>query len=110
MSCLDWFPTLTQLAGVKVSSGWKVEGRDVWPLLSREGSAPPAPPLYWNIGTSAAVMQGDWKLIVHHRSQAGVELYNLGKDPAEETNRASLNPAKTAELQRVLATQRSLDP
>ncbi len=102
LSCLDWFPTFAKLAGGKISSGWKIEGRDVWPLVSGEGSSSPAPALYWNIGSAAAVVQGDWKLIAHHQTQAHVELYDLSKDAAEETNRVSLNPAKKAELMKVL--------
>jgi len=110
VNCLDWFPTVAQLAGVKLSSDWKIEGRDVWPLLSGEGSPSPDRPLYWNIGGFTAVIQDGWKLIVHQQGQADIELYDLEKDAAEETNRASVNPRKTAELKRVLATQRRRDP
>ncbi len=71
---------------------WKLEGRDVWPLLSGDKEMLPPAPLYWNVPRTEAVMMGDWKLIVSQRKDVPVELYHLGNDPAEKKNVAEENP------------------
>jgi arylsulfatase B len=110
ISYLDWFPTFAHLADSKTSADWKLEGRNIWPLLSGEKTILPASTLYWNIGGSAAVLREDWKLMVHHERPSEVELYRLPEDPTESTNLAVQNPAKVNELQRALVAQKSLDP
>ncbi len=110
VSYLDWFPTLAHLAGVEVRAEWKLEGRDVWPLLSRQDQAPAPPALYWNTGNQSALLADDWKLIVSQRKAAAAELYHLTDDPAEAQNVAEQKPEKLAELRKVLAEQKKLDP
>jgi arylsulfatase A-like enzyme len=111
ISYLDWFPTLARLGGVDPPAEWKLEGRDVWPILSRAAKQPPALPLYWNTGRDKAVLAGDWKLIVGKRkADTAVELYNLADDPAEKKNLAADNPNKVEELRKILAEQEKLDP
>src|SRR5262249_49310548 len=56
VSYLDWFPTLAALGGVQTPADWKIEGRNVWALLAREGKAPAVQPLYWNTGRDAALL------------------------------------------------------
>jgi arylsulfatase A-like enzyme len=109
ISYLDWFPTIARLAGVEVRPEWKLEGRDVCPLVCRQGEAPPAVALYWNVGNQRAVLSGDWKLIESQRKADSAELYNLADDPAERTNLAEREPKKIEELRKVLAEQRKLD-
>jgi arylsulfatase A-like enzyme len=108
VSYLDWFPTLSALAGAAPAAEWKIEGRNVWPLLTGEGR--PAPPvLYWHTGRDEAVMADDWKLIVT-RKKDEAELYHLSDDPAEKINQAEKNPRKVEELRRILAEQRKGNP
>lgn len=109
VSYLDWFPTFAHLAGAKIEVAWKLEGRDVEPLLT--GARMPAPsPLYWNTGRTRAVVEGDWKLIVPQRKGAPVELYNLGSDAAEKKNVADTNPRRVKELRLILDDQAKRDP
>jgi arylsulfatase A-like enzyme len=106
VSYLDWFPTVATAAGVPLDPAWKLEGRNVWPLLTGEGKAP-APVLYWNTGRTEGVLAGDWKLIVMPKME---ELYQIAEDPEEKTNRAKTEPKKVEELRKVLAEQRKGDP
>src|SRR5205823_1857555 len=110
VSFLDWYPTFTRLAGVRSEAAWKLEGRDVWPLLSGEGNKPPAPTLYWNTGAATSVIDCDWKLIVSKRKPDAAELFNLSDDPQEKKDLAGANPKKVEELRKVLAEQKKLDP
>jgi arylsulfatase A-like enzyme len=109
VSCLDWFPTLTRLAGLRSVTADKLDGRDVWPLLTGEGPKSPVLPLYWHTGDAEAVLDGDWKLIVPQRMPQREELYNLADDPTEKKNQAADNPLKAEALRRILASQKSHD-
>lgn len=92
----DLFPTLT--------GALAMDGLDLTPLLK----APTASlgrdalffhyPHYYETTTPvSAVRQGDWKLLEYFED-GRLELYNLQNDPAEKTNLASQEPARTAEL------------
>jgi arylsulfatase A-like enzyme len=61
--------------------------------------------VYW-VGPgarSAAVRQGDWKLIVYRGGKTPDELFDLGRDPYEHEKLASRQPERVAELKQVLA-------
>lgn len=100
---VDWMPTLCALAGCESRDALNWDGRNVWPALS--GAKPLEPrPLYW-AGTgfrSAAVRDGDWKLIVSKNGDKA-ELFDLGRDPFEKTDLASQEPERVAALRRLLA-------
>jgi arylsulfatase A-like enzyme len=108
-SYLDVFPTFAALAGLEVERGWKLEGRDVRPLLAGAGKAPAAPTLYWNTGRQAAVRHGDWKLIVSQRGRDSTELFNLAEDPEEKKDLARENPRQVRALRNILDEQKKLD-
>ena len=110
VSFLDWFPTFAHLAYSKTSADWKLEGRNLWPLLSAQSTSLPASTLYWNIDSATAVLKDDWKLMVHQQRPAEVELYHLAEDPTESSNQAVQNPAMVKELKSALIAQKKLDP
>jgi arylsulfatase A-like enzyme len=110
VSYLDWLPTLARLTGAKVAASSKLEGRDVWPLLSGNGEKTAAPRLYWNTGSALGILEDDWKFIVPQRKGALAELYRLTDDPSEKKNLAEDNPKKVEALTKSLAEQRKLDP
>src|SRR5205823_6531673 len=94
ISCLDWMPTFARLSGANPEAEWKLEGRDVWPLVAREGKVAAAPPIYWNVRSARSVLVGDWKLIEPDKKPDAVELFNLADDPYEKKNVTAANATK----------------
>ncbi|HUY36105.1 MAG TPA: sulfatase-like hydrolase/transferase [Pirellulales bacterium] len=110
VSYLDWFPTLARLAGARREAAWKLEGRDVWPLLTGVGEKPAGPTLYWDIGAASALLDGDWKLILSRGRSESIELYHLADDPQEKNDLADTHPEKVEQLRGMLARQKDGDP
>lgn len=97
----DWAPTLIKLAGGAVAEDWKLEGIDLWPLLSNSTSQPSPRTMYWRTPQRFAIRQGDWKLITN-RDLQNPELFDLANDPYEETDQAAKQPEQVARLMRLL--------
>lgn len=76
-------PTLLDLAGMTVPDG--VQGKSLAPLARGNGAGPEAAYAYLS---DKMVRQGDWKLIVPlaRGKTGGPELYNVARDPDEQTN------------------------
>jgi arylsulfatase A-like enzyme len=101
----DLVPTICALA--KVPARAPLDFQDISPLLF--DSKPPADaakrPLFWhqphymNQGGKPAgvVREGDWKLIEQYED-GSLELYNLAKDPGEQTDLAASEPGRVAAL------------
>ncbi len=124
---MDILPTLARLAGGKAPEDRKIDGRDIWMLLSGERvRASPEPFLYyyWDYGLDA-VRMGPWKLVFPHKfrsltgpagkdgqpggySQATTELalYNLDEDAGETKNVAADHPQRVADLERLAEVAR----
>lgn len=100
MHVVDWFPTLTTIAGARPDGGLPLDGLDMWPTLT-EGKPSPRQEIVYNIEMfRGAVRQGDWKLFWRTTLPSKIELYNVAKDPSEKDNLAEQNPALVADLQR----------
>jgi arylsulfatase A len=119
---MDILPTLAKLAGGKAPEDRKIDGRDIWMLLSGQMvRASPEPSLYyyWDHGLDA-VRMGPWKLVFPHkfRSLTGpagrdgqpggyteatteLALFNLDADMAEKKNVAAEHPQIVADLERL---------
>ncbi|MCA9008345.1 MAG: sulfatase [Planctomycetaceae bacterium] len=105
---MDFYPTLTELAGAKLPQSQLIDGVSLMPLLRGEKSLE-REAVFWHfpcyIGRgepSSAVRMGDWKLIEKFQDES-FELYNLRDDVGEKHNLAKQNPAKLRELQKVLS-------
>jgi len=122
---IDLLPTLAGLTGAKLPAH-PIDGRDVWPLLSRQPGAKNSHEGYgiWYAQNELqAVVSGDgqWKLVLAHRYRslagqpggrdgtpvkytnadlAAPQLYDLSRDLGETTDVAAANPAV---VQRLLA-------
>jgi arylsulfatase A-like enzyme len=109
LHAVDWMPTLCALGGAAPKGELKWDGRDVWPWLS--GAAKPeSRAIYW-AGTkfqTAAVRDGDWKLLVTRRNDKA-ELFNLANDPFEKNDLAAKEPARVQKLRALLETMAATD-
>ncbi|MEO7190967.1 MAG: arylsulfatase [Vicinamibacterales bacterium] len=105
----DLFPTLTDIAGIKMPAG--LDGLSIQRAL--KGQRQPAHDfLYWEFherGFQQAVRMGDWKAVRLAKDQP-LELYNLAGDPHEERNVAAAQPAVVAKIEAYLKTARTDSP
>jgi len=114
---IDVLPTLLDLVGVAAPA--EQHGRSLVPYLERPGAAGRGLPAFSEYGSSPihTVLQDHWKLVhnpegfspicipnapPNHYPIAREELYDLSRDPGEKENLAAREPAKVAELARLL--------
>ena len=103
ISFLDWFPTFASLAGADVEERWKIEGRNMWPVLKGEKATIAPPMFYWHTDSAQGLLEGDWKLIVPASKGSASELYDLAADPFERKNLAGEHPSKVISMRNTLA-------
>jgi len=101
---IDMFPTLAALAGAKLPAG-QVEGRSMLPLLENAKAAWPDRLLFFHKGRWPKGDDPDehqWKGFSVRRGRylmvGKEELYDLQKDPSQETDVASDHPELIKEL------------
>ena len=91
---MDVLPTLAKQSGGEPPADRKIDGRDLWPLLTGEAGAKGHEAFYYYRGLKLeAVRGGPWKL---HLAKG--ELYHLGNDPGEAKNVAADHPEELARL------------
>jgi arylsulfatase A-like enzyme len=97
---MDVLPTLVKLAGGTLPADRKIDGGDLWPLLTDQPDAKPLHEVfYFYRGLQLeAVRSGPWKL---HLAQG--ELYQLEKDVAESENVAGSHADVVAKLRGLAA-------
>ena len=101
----DFYPTFMEACGLDLRPDQHKDGKSLLPLLKNPAADFDRGPIFWhyphwgNQGgiPSAAVRDGDWKLIEHYWKK-GLELYNLADDAGEEHDLAASMPEKVAEL------------
>ena len=107
-SGLDLFPTLLQWAGTSPPADRVLDGQCLDAVICRNAESP-HDALFWfyedDVVTEvpdghAAIRRGRWKLV---RGSQGDELYDLDADIGEADDRATEEPALTAELSAMLA-------
>jgi arylsulfatase A-like enzyme len=112
LSEMDVLPTLVKLSGGAVPADRKIDGKDIWPLLSGQTKTSPHEALfYFNGRRLEAVRSGPWKLAVAPQGtglpkgaadpvkHTGPRLYNLDTDIGELTDVAAQHPEVVARLQ-----------
>lgn len=95
---VDVLPTLVDVAGGKpvAPSGPGLAGRSIAPAFTRDGSVK-RDFLYFNHSNNRAIRAGNWKLNAIGASGPW-ELYDLGKDRAEQKDLAGAQPDRVREL------------
>lgn len=103
VSHIDLMPSLAAIADAPLPEGVSIDGRNFFPLaLGRDAEfSRPNDALFWSSGFYKVVRAGDWKLQVNER-QGRKWLFNLADDPIEQYNLAESEPAKLAELERLI--------
>ena len=118
VSSLDFFPTLSRLAGAKVPDAIQFDGEELSGVLFGRSFAR-TKPLLWEYGRNTnsfgypgiaknrspnvAMRDGKWKLLLK-ADGTGAELYDLSKDPNETQSVLQANPDEAERL-----TRRALD-
>jgi arylsulfatase A-like enzyme len=98
-SMMDFLPTFAALANAPLPTDRKLDGVNVWPVISGSPARPPRDSfLYYRGLTLDAVRSGPWKLHL-----ARNELYHLGDDIGEAKNVAEQHPEVVRKLQALAA-------
>jgi len=103
VTSVDYFPTICQVAGVKLPADRAIDGESLVPLLRRTGSLR-RDAIFWhfphyrgNIVPYSIIRAGDWKLIKRYEGKT-FELFNLKSDIGEENDLSDQTPEKVKEL------------
>ncbi|CCH52953.1 sulfatase [Fibrisoma limi BUZ 3] len=103
----DFLATACDLAGVKLAK--PTDGLSMVPTLLSQGQQAQHDHLYWEFheqGGWQAIRQGNLKLI-HKVKTDQYELYDLSRDPAEQTNRIEQEPETAIRLKNLMASART---
>jgi arylsulfatase A-like enzyme len=121
MSVMDVFPTLAAAAGIEAGNQRRLDGRDMWPAISRNEKIPLEQPLLFVSETPirgsfhATVFDEDWKLVQRiEQDQVTVEitnhLFRIDEDPYETHNLAIEHPEIVEQYAEKIRNWRALYP
>jgi arylsulfatase A-like enzyme len=100
---VDIFATAAAAATAEIPKDRTIDGVDLMPFATASSEGEPHKTLYWRDGDYKVLLAGGWKLQSSERPKK-VWLFDLAKDPTEQTNLAPTMPDKVAELQSALAS------
>jgi arylsulfatase A-like enzyme len=95
-SVIDLYPTLAKLTGGDVPPNRVTDGEDIWPIVTGQAGANHGP-FYYDL---SAIRDGNWKLR-HDVVGDGGQLYDLSKDPHEDSDLSASN----AQVKQMLQAQ-----
>jgi arylsulfatase A-like enzyme len=90
---LDFAPTFLELAGEKVAKENNFDGVNLIPFLTGQNLGKPHQTLNWRFTISAAILDGDWKLV--RLPDRLPLLFDLSEDVSEQNNVALQHPNRT---------------
>lgn len=107
MSEIDVLPTLVGLAGGKVPAEPKIDGLDIWPVLSGQSKTSPHEALYYFLwGSLEAVRSGPWKLaIADQKDEAGG-----GETPGTDSAKGNADKKKKGKPDKTSVTASTTAP
>ena len=111
LDMVDIMPTVLALAGAKGDPDHPFDGKDIWPTVA-EGQPSLHEDVLINVEAfRGAIRKGDWKLVKIALIPGKTELFDLAKDPGEQTNVADQFPEIVSDLQaRLLAYAKQQKP
>jgi arylsulfatase A-like enzyme len=88
-------PTIAKLVEAELLKDRKIDGKDIWPLISgTEGAVSPHEIYYYYKGNRLeSARQGKWKIRRSGKKSQSVELYDLDSDISETKNLTKENEA-----------------
>ncbi|NCG26196.1 MAG: sulfatase-like hydrolase/transferase, partial [Verrucomicrobiales bacterium] len=97
---IDLMPTIAKLAGAKLLKDRKIDGKNIWPLISGTGGAvsPHEIYYYYKGNRLESARQGKWKIRRSGKKSQSVELYDLDSDISETKNLAKENEALVQDM------------
>ena len=97
---IDLMPTIAKLAGAKLLKDRRIDGKDIWPLISgTEGAVSPHEIYYYYKGNRLeSARQEKWKIRRSGKKSQSVELYDLDSDISETKNLAKENEALVQDM------------
>jgi arylsulfatase A-like enzyme len=97
---LDIFPTAMAAAGIEKSPGKPLDGTNLLPLMTGKSKELPHKTLYWKMGNTWAVRDGNLKLVAVNGQPGGAtaQLFDLAQDPSETTDLSSKQPEEAKRL------------
>lgn len=111
MTTMDLLPTFGKLADAEIPTDRVIDGKDIWPVLTRNAKSPHEAFFFYKANALKAVRSGKWKL--HFGKANGnasarrgmgssspiMALYDLDADPGETTNVLAEHPEIAKKLQ-----------
>jgi len=121
MSVMDVFPTLAAAAGIDAGNQRELDGRNMWPALSRNVKIPLEQPLFFASETPirgsfhVTAFDEEWKLVQRiEQDQVTVEitnhLFRIDEDPYETHNLVIEHPEIVEEYAEKIRNWRALYP
>jgi len=102
VSTLDFLPTFLEIAGGEVKATDNLDGVNLMPFLTKQKKSLPHTELKWRFTISAAIRDGDWKLV--RLPDRLPLLYHLPTDISEQKNLTLKEVEKTEALLKKLGT------
>jgi len=116
-STLDIYPTICQLAGVKMPDDRIYDGYDLSGVLQNQESSPRNEMIYYHGTRIFAARKGDYKLYFYKNNPDGYpekvekletkQLFNVQVDPKEQYEIAASNPEIIKEIEQMVADHRA---